>query len=100
MTFPAGWILARSITSDCRPIENGLDPAPDSTRSHWLLAPQRIKDLRHQRDVNILDWQISEYWRHVGREAVIPLVQVGDTSPGRPMCRDVLIATLVEGHSP
>src|SRR5262245_29454426 len=90
---PPRWIIACAQLPHRRPTQYGLHPATHPACCFRYLAPNGLKHLQHERQINLSDGQLAEDGEDVAREAIIPLCCRRLRPPGL-MTRDVITSAL------
>src|SRR6516165_2690059 len=100
MTTPARRIVAGTVFTEFRPIEDDLNPAADPAGGVGLVLPDRLQHFEHQRRVDVLHGQVADHWIDIRLERVAPLLPMLRIAPAGFVRSDVSLGTLLEGDCP
>src|SRR6516225_2372941 len=100
MAAPARRIVAGTVFTEFRPIEDDLNAAADPAGGVGLVLPDRLQAFEHQRRVDVLHWQIADDGMDVAIERVAPLLPMFRIAPAGLMRGDISLGALPEGNRP
>jgi hypothetical protein len=62
VSAPGSRVFSLTMAARCCPIQDGFDPATNAICSFKLEGPDRFKHLQLQAGVDVVDWQVAQFW--------------------------------------